>query len=175
MTVTSWRITRRQRRAGRRATALVIAVLAITPFLAGCRTTGIVLGGYQLHVVRPGANSTETLPMTITWTAGSLYQPGDSYAVFLDSTPIGVGRSITDLVPMSCLQMPGCSRATYYQQANVWLTSQPSLTLTSIPEIAGQNSAREYHTITIVILNKSQVRTSEEYASLDFLYLRPPS
>lgn len=163
---------RRERRAALRTTALVIVVLALASVLAGCRTAGLVFGGYQLRVLSPGANSTATLPMTITWTAGDLYQPGDSYAVFVDATPIGVGRSITDLVPTSCLEMPGCSRAPYYQQASVWLTSKPSLTLTSIPEVTGQNSGREYHTLTIIVLNKSQVRVSEEYVSLDFLYMR---
>jgi hypothetical protein len=142
--------------------------------LAGCRTTGLVFGGYQLRVLSPGANSTATVPMTVTWTAGDLFQPGDRYAVFVDATPIGVGRSITDLVPQSCLATPGCSRATYYQQASVWLTSKPSLTMTSIPDVLGQNSGREYHTLIIILLNKSQVRMSEEYASLDFLYMRPP-
>lgn len=165
---------RRGRRAPLRAAALVIAALTMPSVLTGCRTSGIVFGAYQLRVLSPGANSTAVLPMRITWTAGDLYQPGDSYAVFVDATPIGVGRSITDLVPPSCLEVPGCSRAPYYQQASVWLTSEPSLTLTSIPEVTGQNSGREYHTLTIVVLNKSQVRVSEEYVSLDFLYMRPP-
>jgi len=123
MPVTRRRIARRPgRRAALRTTALVIVVLAMASVLAGCRTTGLVFGGYQLRVLSPGANSTATVPLTVTWTACDLFQPGDSYAVFVDATPIGVGRSITDLVPQSCLATPGCSRATYYQQASVWLT-----------------------------------------------------
>ena len=171
------RITRRHERGtALRVTPLAVVVLAVASLLAGCRTTGLVFGAYQMRVLSPRANSTATLPLTITWTAGRLYQPGDSYAVFVDATPIGVGRSVTDLVPLSCLQVPSCSRAGYYQQANVWLTSRPSLTLTTLPETTdtGQSSGREYHTLTIIILNKSQVRASEEYASLDFAYLRPP-
>jgi len=164
---------RRDRRSAFRATAMVAVVLALAGALAGCRTSGLVFGGYQLRVVSPGQNSTVTLPMTITWSAGDLYQPGDTYAVFVDGTPVGVGRSITDLIPQSCLVVPDCSRTPYYEQANVWLTTKPSLVLTSIQQVNGQNSNREFHVLTIILLDKAQVRVSEEYASLDFLYVRP--
>lgn len=159
------------RRASTRASALAVTLLVAAGFLAGCRTTGLVFGSSELRVTSPSSAATVTLPMTVTWTAGGLYQPGDSYAVFLDQQPVGPGRSVLDVIPDACKAIPTCPRADYLRQANVWLATRPSLVLATLPE-TGQRAGREYHTITIVLLNSGQVRTSEEFASVDFVYLR---
>lgn len=146
---------------------LLAAVLLLVSALVGCRTSGLEFGRYQLRILSPATNSTVTGTLTLTWTVGNLFQPGDSYAVFIDTPPIGPGRNVTDLLPDACKVMPTCDKASYYLQANVWLTSKPSLVLNYLPDSSISGRGKEYHTITVVILNRAQVRTGEEYASLD--------
>lgn len=157
----------------RLTTALLTAVLLLAALLAGCRTSGLEFGQYQLRILTPGESSSVTLPLRITWTAGGLYRPGDSYAVFVDTQPIGPGRSVTDLLPDACKVMPNCSRETYYAQANVWLTQKPSLVIRYLPESSVAGRGREYHKITIVILNPAQVRTGEDFTTLDIAAPQP--
>ena len=146
---------------------LTAAAMLLACGLAGCRTSGLEFGQYQLRFLSPGQSSTVQLPLRITWTAGDLYRSGDSYAVFVDTQPVGPGRSVTDLLPADCKVMPDCSRESYYQQANAWLTDKPSLVLDALPASSTSGRGEGYHTITVVILNRSQVRVGEEFATLD--------
>jgi hypothetical protein len=160
-------------RRARLRTLLVAAVVLLVSALAGCRTNGLEFGRYQLRILSPEANSTVTAPLRLTWTAGNLFQPGDSYAVFVDTQPIGPGRNVTDLLPAECKVLPDCDKLSYYEQANVWLTNKPSLVLQYLPDSSIAGNGKEYHTITVVILNQAQVRIGEEYATVDIASAQP--
>jgi hypothetical protein len=71
--------------ARRRRNLVASAVLLLAGGLTGCRTSGLEFGQYQLRFVSPGQSSEVTLPLRLSWTAAGLYQPGDSYAVFVDT------------------------------------------------------------------------------------------
>jgi hypothetical protein len=112
--------------------------------------------------------------MTIAWTAKGVYQPGDSFGVFLDRGTIRPGQNVLSVLPDVCKQNPSCSRQSYFQQVNVWITSQPSLMLSALPEasVTGHSTGREDHSVTVVILNSKGARVGEAFASADFVYLR---
>jgi hypothetical protein len=160
-------------RRARSRTLLIAAVVLLVSMLAGCRTSGLEFGRYQLRILSPEANTTVTGALRLTWTAGDLFQPGDSYAVFVDTQPIGPGRNVTDLLPDACKVMPTCDKLSYYEQSNVWLTSKSSLVLDYLPDSSIAGRGKNYHTITVVILNHAQVRTGEEYASIDIASVQP--
>lgn len=168
-----------RRRARRRAmvghSALVVALLAAAAALSGCRTSGLVFGTSQLRIAAPRASSTVTLPLRLSWSAGGLYRPGDQFAVFLDTRTIRPGQDVMSLVPETCRRLPLCPRADYLEEKQAWVTTSPSLVLDQIPvlSLTGASSGKEYHTVTVVILDKAGRRIGEQFASADFVYVRP--
>ncbi len=158
-----------------KACASAVGLLVVTVLLAGCRTSGLYFVKTQLRILSPQDSSTVTLPLRITWTAGNLYRPGDRFAVFLDSNNmIKVGQNISALLPQSCRVLVTCSHTSYLQQANVWLTSKPTLVLPTLPRtsLTDQSVGKEYHTATVIILSASGVRIGEEFATTNFVYIR---
>lgn len=155
--------------------AAVCGLLAVAGLATGCRTSGLLFtksSGFR--VLSPRSNAAVTLPMTIAWSAKGIYRPGDTYAVFLDRGTIRPGQNILSVLTSTCKLDPTCSRPSYYQQANVWLTSKPSLVLSALPEVSltGHSTGRENHSVTIVLLTSKGARTGEAYASADFVYVR---
>ncbi|MDT3439957.1 MULTISPECIES: hypothetical protein [unclassified Pseudofrankia] len=156
-----------------RASALALALAVAAGVLTGCRVTGLVFTGGQIRITSPGASSTVSeLPMKITWTAGSLARPGDQFAVFLDQPTIRPGQNVLKLVPESCRNLPTCSREQFLKQVKVWITKSPALVLDSIPRANPIGNDREYHSVTVVVVDKSLKRVGEQFASIDFIYQR---
>lgn len=167
MTAGHWRVIR--------ASTLVAVLVAAATLLTGCRTSGLVFAKSQFHITSPGTSSTTTLPLKISWNAGSLARPGDRFAVFLDRETIQPGQNVLRLIPDSCKQIPTCSREQFLEQEKVWLTAQPSLVLEVLPSTipADHRGGKEYHSLTVIILDSSLRRTGEEFATTDFVYHRP--
>ncbi|WP_007507777.1 MULTISPECIES: hypothetical protein [Pseudofrankia] len=156
-----------------RASALALALVVAAGVLTGCRVTGLVFTAGQIRITSPGASSTVSeLPMKITWTAGNLARPGDQFAVFLDQPTIRPGQNVLKLVPESCRNLPTCSREQFLRQAKVWVTKSPALVLDSIPRANPIGDNREYHSVTIVLVDQSLKRLGEQFASIDFIYQR---
>jgi hypothetical protein len=147
----------------------------VAGLLTGCRTSGLLFSkNANFRILSPHSSSAVTLPMTIAWTAKGVYKPGDSFAVFLDRGTIRPGQNVLSVLPDTCKQNPSCSRQSYFQQVNVWITSQPSLMLNALPEssLTGHSTGKENHSITVVILNNRGARLGEAFASADFVFVR---
>jgi hypothetical protein len=158
-----------------RAGVVVTCLVAVASLVAGCRTSGLLFTtNGSFRILSPHSSSTVKLPITIAWTANGVYRSGDSFAVFLDRGTIRPGQNVSSVLPDICKQNPSCSRQSYFQQVNVWITSQPSLKLNTLPEssLTGRSTGKEDHSVTVVILNNKGARVGEAFASADFVYLR---
>lgn len=164
---------RRRRRAALRTGASVIALVVLAGLLTACRTSGLVFRKTDLRIESPDAASAVTLPLTIRWNPGGALKEGHTFAVFLDRPTIKSGASVMDVIPDSCLKLPSCDRADYLEQEKVWITASPSLVLTTLPRTADHSSGKEFHTVTVIVLDAAQKRATEEFSSIDFVYRRP--
>ncbi|WP_248830721.1 hypothetical protein [Frankia sp. Mgl5] len=84
------------------------------------------------------------------------------------------GQSVLDLVPDSCRRLPTCAAEEFLERKNVWLTSDPSLVLDTLPTTSptGRDGSKEYHALTVVVLDGALRRTGEEFASTEFIHVR---
>ena len=114
-----------------------------------------------------------TLPLRVTWSSGKLLKPGDRYALFMNQGPIGVGVNILSIVPQSCTSESSCSVNAYLNELYVWQTTKPAVTLSALPttSLTGNSNGRQEESLTVVILNREGVRTGEEFATEDFVYI----
>ncbi|HET9732351.1 MAG TPA: hypothetical protein VFP54_06700 [Acidimicrobiales bacterium] len=154
---------------------MVLGVLALALALAGCRASGMVfVKSSTFRIVEPNPFGTVTLPLTVKWTEGAPFRPGDRFALFLDRGSIGIGENILHLVPDSCRKVPTCSPSQYLQQRNVYVTNTTSMSLATLPStsLTGHSTGKEDHTVVIVVLDSSGTRVGEQYASVDFVYQR---
>ena len=150
------------------------ALLGVAILFAGCRTSGLLFTkDTAFRVLNPTSSSIVHLPLKVAWTSsGSAI--GDRFAVFLDQNAIRPGANVSSLLPDYCVSDAACSHAQYLAQQNVYVTSVPSLVLPTLPEttVGGHPSSKEYHTLVVVILNRSGTRIGESFASTSFIYTR---
>ena len=128
----------------------------------------------SFRILSPRSFATVNLPMTISWTEGAPYRPGDKFAIFLDRGSIAVGKSVLSLIPSSCREVPSCSQDQYLQRENVFVSTTSSISLPTLPStsLTGHSSGKEDHEIVVVVLSDSGQRVGEQYASVDFIYDR---
>lgn len=157
-------------------TARIVATLiaAVTLF-TGCRISGLAfVKSSEFRFVSPKSSTpVTTLPLRVTWSSGTLLKPGDRYALFMDQGPISVGVNILSLVPQSCRAERSCAVNAFLAQQYVWQTTKPWVTLSALPttSLTGNSSGRQEESLTVVILNRVGVRTGEEFATEDFVYI----
>jgi hypothetical protein len=163
-------------RTAQAASAAAFALLASAAFLlAGCRTSGLIFTkDSAFRILSPSPSSSVTLPLKVTWTDGGPAAGAARFAVFLDQGTIRPGENLSSLLPDFCKVDPACPHNEYLLQQNVYVTSVPSLILTTLPQttLGGHNSAREYHTLVVVLINSTGARVGEAFASTSFVYTR---
>lgn len=136
-------------RAGRVAAAS-LAVLAAS----GCAFHDInIVQDRRLGLTGLKEGQTVEVPFTLTWDVKKEIAPGHevSYAVFVDRTAVKPGRTLRSIVPStdrSCLADPGCPDATYLARHDVYVVTEPRVT---VPRVK-RTEKREAHRVTVVIL-----------------------
>lgn len=148
-------------RIGRKLAALAVLV----PFVAGCSGLELVQDR-RVSFVSPRADSVNHLPVTITWTAKDISTAspdGVEYAVFIDKSPLKVGKSLSSLLPAHVVPT-----AALLANINVYLTRDPSVVIDSVPSVSHDHGSRQRHTATIVLLDAAGKRQTESAWSRDF-------
>ena len=114
-----------------------------------------------------------TLPLKVTWTDGGPAAGAARFAVFLDQGTIRPGENLSSLLPDFCKVDPTCPHNEYLLQQNVYVTSVPSLILTTLPQttLGGHDSAREYHTLVVVVISTAPGHASAGGICCDELHL----
>jgi hypothetical protein len=163
---------RRPRLLGTTAVAAVVSAI-----VSGCAFSGInLVDDRRVHFVSPAAFSDVTLPLTVSW-ATSVRDVGTNggyvFAVFVDRAPIGPGQTLRSLAKddPTCLAQPTCPDAAWLAQRNIYLTTQPHLTLTTLPDNrTAATHSRDGHYIIVTLLRGGR-RVGESAWQRDF-YVR---
>lgn len=120
----------------------------------------------RLSFVSPGTDSVNHLPVKLVWTMKNYSTSGPGageYAVFIDKSPMKVGKSIASLLPANVTPT-----AAVLANINVYVTRNPSVVLMTVPGVSHDSGSRQRHTATVVLLDASGKRRNESSWSRDF-------
>lgn len=124
----------------------------------------------RLSFLTPEDRAEVTLPFTVRWEVRDFeVGPGvGSFAVFVDRAPQPAGKALRWFARNddACRTVPGCPDADYLAERDVYRTIDPRFTIEQLP--GRIDTRREFHTITVVLLDGQNRRVAETGWSLDF-------
>lgn len=150
---------------------LLLPLVALAVLGSGCGVSGLAFRqDDRLSFVTPDDRSKVTLPLTVQWRVDdfAVGRGAGSFAVFVDRAPQPPGKSLDWLArdDSSCRRSAGCPDISWYAERDVFPTTEPELTLEQLP-VRGDDR-REWHEVTIVLLDEHGRRVGETGWSLEF-------
>ena len=160
------------------ASRAVVALLAVTA-LSGCNLSSLQLtNDRRLTFSTPQARTRVKTPLVISWTmkdfdAAGLTGAKDPhegvFAVFVDSAPMPAGKDLKWLArdDKGCAHDAECPSKPYLTARNVFLTTDPTLTVTLLPR-QSDGVGDEQHYVNVVLLDGTGTRIGESAWYLPF-------
>ena len=150
-------------------TAALAAVIASVA--SACSLSGLSFRqDDRLTFVAPEDRAEVTLPLTVRWSVDDFeVGPGaGSFAVFVDRAPQPPGKPLEHLArdDESCELSPTCPDDQWYADRYVFPTTQTQLRLERLP--ARSDDRREFHEVTVVLLDDRGRRVGETAWTLEF-------
>lgn len=128
----------------------------------------------RVDIVRPGDRDEVELPVTVEWTVED-FDVGEegSFGVLLDRAPQRPGKSLGWIFrgEDSCDGPAGeelCESQEFLAQRNVFQTTDTEITFELVPKLTGNDRRREFHEVTIVLLDEAGKRIGEGAWSIQF-------
>lgn len=160
----------------RLAAAVLLAVVS-----AACSFSGLAfVQDQRLEFVSPEDREVVRLPVTIDWDiedfevvdpadAGAA-EPGEGYfGVFLDGRPQPPGEPLLWHAEGddSCTRDPACPDEEWFRVRGIHTTGESEFTIERLPR-PSDDTRRDMHTITVVLLDADGVRIGESAWQLEF-------
>jgi len=148
-----------------------VALLAAVAAAPGCGVHGLsFVKDDRVDIVRPDDRSKVALPVTIDWTVKKFT---GSYGVLVDQAPPRAGKSLAWLFrgSDSCRGSEGrrlCAQADFLAQRNVFQTNDTKFTVQQVPRLTGNDRRREFHEVTVILLDDAGNRVGEGAWSVQF-------
>ena len=152
--------------------------------MAACIPEGLAfVQDRRIEIVRPEANSTVSLPLTVEWRVvegfeitgpdGRARDNAGYFGLFLDQTPVPPEKPLSWVArdDVSCRSTPGCPDETYLADHLIWSTTETSFTLEHVPDL-DTASGNETHEFTVVLLDGTGKRIGESAWFVTFFYER---
>ncbi|MEY2478126.1 MAG: hypothetical protein QOG87_3441 [Actinomycetota bacterium] len=155
-----------------RPIALVLGLLAALP---ACGLHGLsFVQDDRVDIVRPDDRAKVDLPVRVSWTVQDFaVGPGKgSFGVFIDRTPQRSGKTLAWIFrgDAACKGTGAatCNRLEFLAQRNVFQTTSRSFTVEQVPRLSGNQSGRQFHEVTVVLLDAAGRRSGEGAWSAQF-------
>ena len=150
---------------------LAAAVLA----LPACGVNGLSFKeDERVDIVRPKDRDEVEVPVTVEWTVED-FAAGEegSFGILLDRAPQRPGKTLGWIFrgDDSCDGPTGeqlCESEEFLQQRNVFQTTDTEFTFDLVPKLTGNDRRREFHEVTIVLLDEAGKRIGEGAWSIQF-------
>ena len=157
-----------------RRLALLLAV-ATTVSAAGCGFSGLAFRqDDRLSFISPKDRSEVSLPLTVRWSVEDFdVGPGaGSFAVFVDRAPQPPGKTLAWLArdDDSCRVDDGCPDEEWFARRDIFPTTDTELTLERLP--SRSDDRREWHEVTVVLIDERGRRVGETGWTLEFQVAR---
>lgn len=160
-----------------RSGALLVAVsLAVS----ACGFSGLsFVEDRRLDIVSPEERASVRLPVTVTWKVsdfeitgrtGTARRDAGYFGVFVDRAPPAPGRTLESLADDDrvCQATPGCPDEAYLAEHRAYATSDTQFTIEELPDPTRGDDRREFHEVTIVLLDGKGERIGESAFSVEF-------
>lgn len=151
------------------AIVLVLAVVA-----SGCGFSGLSFRqDDRLSFLSPDDRAEVTLPLTVRWEVDDFDVPDDGYyAVFVDRAPQPPGKTLAWLArdDDACRAEDGCPDLAWFDQHDVVPTTETEVTIERLP--ARSDDRREFHEVTVVLVDADGRRIGETGWTLEFQVTR---
>jgi hypothetical protein len=168
--------------ADRLSIAVVVAVL-----LTGCTTSGLSLvRDERVTIKAPIDRAKVRLPVTVEWTVKEFDVTGPTpaarkdagyFGVFVDQAPQPPGKPLAWVAhnDKSCTTVPGCPGAQYLADKEIFTTRATRFVVSQVRDFtsAERQQRREFHQVTIVLLDGRSRRIGESAFSVEFQVIRP--
>ena len=136
----------------------------------------------RVEIVAPEGHTKVSLPVTIEWEVKDFEITGETdeasddagyFGVFVDSVPVPPRRKLEWIArdDQACLNTSGCPDDTYFADRGVYATTDTSLTLKRLPDLDAYGG-RETHEVTVILLDGTGRRISEDAWYVTFFYDR---
>lgn len=151
-------------------------------FLSGCAVQGLnFIQDERVTITSPADRARVRAPVMVTWQVrdfdvtgkdGSRRDDSGYFGVYVDRAPQPPGRTQEWIVREDtfCQSTPGCPNKEYLASLGIYVTTETSFAIESLidrrPE--SQKDRREFHELTIVLLNGKGERISESAFSIEF-------
>ena len=121
----------------------------------------------RVDVVAPSDRAHVTLPITVRWTSSA---PARSFGVYVDRAPQPPGKALAWFARNddACRIVNGCPDATYLAERNVFRTTETRFVLKQLLDTQRDTQRREFHEVTIVLLDGNGNRIGESAWSVEF-------
>lgn len=155
----------------RRSIGLVAAILLVL-VASGCQVEGLAFKrDERVEIVAPGYRETVSQPVTIDWDVTDetlAAQVGDDiqFGVFVDVDPQPPGASLDYFGrdDPRCRNTPGCPDTEYLTDRGIHTTTETEITFDRLPIAPGvdlERGQRDFHEVTVVLLNEDGGRLGE--------------
>jgi hypothetical protein len=154
------------------ALAWAAALALVGSALAGCGFSGLAFfEDDRVDIVRPADRAEVRVPLTVAWTADGV--PAGSFGVFVDRAPQPPGRPLDWLFRDDRLcQGPdgrvACASREFLERQQVFETEETSIVIPSVRRLTGEDRRRQFHEVTVVLLDESGERVGESAWSVRF-------
>ena len=143
--------------------------------LPGCAVRGLAfVEDTRIDIVRPKDRSEVRLPVTLRWTVEDFAVGAGrgSFAVLVDRAPPRPGKTLAWLfrgdVGCKGAAAARCGAPEFLADRSIFTTTDTSLTLNRVPRLAGNESQRQLHEATLVLLDGAGRRVGESAWSVQF-------
>ena len=157
-----------------RSSRLVLVAVALL-VLPACGFSGLAfVQDERVDIVRPEDRDEVRLPLRVTWTVEDFaVGPGKgSFGVLVDRTPPRPGKTLSWLFrgDAACKGSSAslCAQPAFLAQRNVFQTTARSHTIEQVARLAGTQAGRQFHEVTIVLLDEAGRRVGEGAWSAQF-------
>lgn len=151
---------------GVRKRLLVAFVASLAAVTSACATSGLsIRQDKRVDITAPADGEKVALPARIAWSVKD-FRVGSahgSFGVFIDQTPQRPGRTLQSLFAHSeeCRGLTGCPDKSFLARHNIHQTSATAFTLDHLPAKSGTSKGRQFHEVTVVLLDAAGKRVGE--------------
>ena len=151
-----------------RPTAVAVALVAVLGASA-CGVHGLsFVQDKRVDIVSPKDRSKARLPVTVDWTVKNFAVGPDagSFGVFVDRSPQQAGKTLAWAFRgnASCKGSDGrqlCETADFLAEQGVFRTTDTAFTLSRVSRLTGNERKRQFHEVTVVLLDAAGKRVGE--------------
>jgi hypothetical protein len=143
--------------------------------LAACGVHGLsFVQDERVDMVRPDDRAQVRLPVTVAWTVKdfTVGDGGGSFGVLVDRAPPRSGKPLEWLFrgDAACKGTGRalCATPEFLADRSVFRTTKRSVTLTQIAKLIGNDRRRQFHEVTVVLLDEQGRRVGEGAWSVQF-------